>query len=140
VVALWVASHAFERPLAYHGFGGSGKQVRDVLHVDDLFDLAVLQLESLERWDGRVYNVGGGVDRSVSLVELTALCQSVVGRKVPVGSVAESHEVDVPIFVSDTRMVERDFGWQPRRTVERVVRDLHDWIEAHRDALGPIFS
>ncbi len=140
VVALWVAGHAFDRPLAYHGFGGSGKQVRDVLHVDDLFDLVALQLASLERWDGSTYNVGGGRDRSVSLAELTALCRSVTGRTVPIGSVPESHEVDVPIFVTDTRKVQRTFGWQPRRTVERVVQDLHAWIEAHRDALRSIFG
>jgi CDP-paratose 2-epimerase len=126
--------------LAYHGFGGSGKQVRDVLHVDDLFDLVALQLASLERWDGTTYNVGGGRDRTVSLAELTALCRSVTGREIPIGSVSESHAVDVPIFVTDTQKVQRAFGWQPRRTVERVVQDLHAWIEAHREALRPIFG
>ncbi len=62
VITLWVARHYFGRPLRYTGFGGQGKQVRDVLHVHDLFDLLLLQLESPERWDGRVYNVGGGND------------------------------------------------------------------------------
>ena len=62
VITLWVARHYFGRPLRYTGFGGQGKQVRDILHVHDLFDLLLLQLEAPERWDGRVYNVGGGND------------------------------------------------------------------------------
>ena len=67
VITLWVARHYFGQPLRYTGFGGHGKQVRDILHVHDLFDLLQLQLEAPERWDGRVYNVGGGNDGSVSL-------------------------------------------------------------------------
>ena len=74
VITLWVARHYFGRPLRYTGFGGQGKQVRDILHVHDLFDLLLLQLEAPERWDGRVYNVGGGNEVSVSLRELTELC------------------------------------------------------------------
>ena len=52
VVALWVASHVFGKDLSYIGFGGEGKQVRDMLHVEDLFDLLVRQMSDLTRWDG----------------------------------------------------------------------------------------
>ncbi len=74
VITLWVAHHYFGRPLCYTGFDGHGKQVRDILHVHDLFDLLQLQLKSPERWDGQIYNVGGGNEMSVSLRELTGLC------------------------------------------------------------------
>ena len=81
VVALWVARHYFNRPLKYIGFGGHGKQVRDLLHIDDLFELIAAQASSSEVWDGRVYNVGGGQDVSVSLAELTELCHAATGQK-----------------------------------------------------------
>ena len=90
VITLWVARHVFGLPLKYIGYGGLGKQVRDVLHVNDLFDLIVLQMSSPESWDGRIYNVGGGREVSVSLLELTELCRRATGREVPIGRVPET--------------------------------------------------
>ena len=69
--AFWMLAHHFGRPLTYIGFGGTGKQVRDLLHVDDLVDLVEEQLREPERWQGAVFNVGGGPERSLSLLELT---------------------------------------------------------------------
>ena len=60
VVAYWMLAHVFRRPLTYIGFGGSGKQVRDLLHVDDLLGLVDLQLSDPASWAGVVANVGGG--------------------------------------------------------------------------------
>jgi CDP-paratose 2-epimerase len=140
VITLWVASHYFGRPLRYTGFGGQGKQVRDILHVHDLFDLLELQLEASERWDGRVYNVGGGHDGSVSLKELTQLCVQETGKTVPIASVPETHGVDIRVFVTDTRKVEVDFGWRPTRKPARIVRDIHHWIEEYRGSLESILA
>jgi CDP-paratose 2-epimerase len=83
--------------------GGQGKQVRDLSHVDDLFDLIVLQMSALEHWDGRIYNVGGGVDVSVSLKELTDLCRREAGREVPIAQTPQTSAVDLRIYLSDTR-------------------------------------
>ena len=60
VVAYWMLAHVFRRPLTYIGFGGAGKQVRDLLHVDDLLGLVELQLSDPGSWIGVVVNVGGG--------------------------------------------------------------------------------
>ena len=62
VFTYWMLAHYFRRPLAYIGFGGSGKQVRDVLHVDDLIELLDEQLAAPEQWKGVTANVGGGRD------------------------------------------------------------------------------
>src|SRR5207244_1550975 len=70
VVAFWMMQHFFQRELCYLGFGGQGKQVRDLLHVADLADLLHRQMQTPETWVGRVYNVGGGRTCSVSLREL----------------------------------------------------------------------
>jgi CDP-paratose 2-epimerase len=135
VVTLWVARHYFGRPLSYNGFGGHGKQVRDILHVHDLFDLLLLQLEAPARWDGRVYNVGGGNDVSVSLRELTGLCVQETGKTVPIATVPETAAVDLRIYVTDARKAEADFGWRPTRDPARIVRDIRTWIEDHQEPL-----
>jgi CDP-paratose 2-epimerase len=69
VVAFWVAAHCYERSLKYIGLGGSGKQVRDFLHIDDFCDLALDQIANMDAYAGRIWNVGGGTANSVSLRE-----------------------------------------------------------------------
>lgn len=140
VITLWVARHYFRKPLQYIGFGGQGKQVRDLLHVEDLFDLLARQMDCLSFWDGRVYNVGGGVDVSVSLAELTRLCEEATGRQVPIASVPETSSVDLRIYLTDARQVRRDFGWSPRRDCRRIVQDICQWVNAHPDLLRPILG
>jgi CDP-paratose 2-epimerase len=140
VVTHWVARHVFGQPLRYIGFEGLGKQVRDLLHVDDLFDLIVLQMSAHEHWDGRIYNVGGGVDVSVSLRELTDLCRLEAGREVSITRIPETSAVDLRIYLSDTRKVRRDFPWKPERSPRLIVRDIHSWINENRDALRGIIG
>jgi CDP-paratose 2-epimerase len=140
VVTLWVARHYFGHPLRYTGFGGLGKQVRDVLHVADLFDLILRQVESSERWDGRAYNVGGGSDASVSLRELTELCAEETGRRVAITPCPETGGMDLRIFVTDSRKVRHDFDWRPTRSPERIVADIRRWIEEHREHLRDVLS
>jgi CDP-paratose 2-epimerase len=140
VVTLWVAGHYFGKPLRYTGFGGQGKQVRDLLHVEDLFDLLMRQLRMLDKWDGRVYNVGGGPGVSVSLLELTQLCERVTGRRLPIAPVPETAAVDLRIYLTDARKAQQDFGWKPSRSAEQIVRDIHQWIDRHADSLKPILS
>jgi CDP-paratose 2-epimerase len=140
VIALWVARHYFKRPLRYTGFGGQGKQVRDVLHVRDLFDLLLLQLEAPGRWDGRVYNVGGGTDVSVSLRELTELCIQETGKTVPIATVPETAGVDLRIYVTDARKAELDFGWRPKTDLFHIIRDIRIWIEEHEETLESLLT
>ena len=140
VVTLWVARHVFQRPLRYIGFGGQGKQVRDILHVDDLFDLILLQVAAPERWDGRVYNVGGGNEVSISLRELTELCAAETGCSVPIDSVPATSHLDLRIYVTDSRQARHHFDWRPSRSPARIVEDIRRWIEEHRENLRNILA
>ena len=101
VFSWWLLSHHFGRPLSYIGYGGSGKQVRDLLHVDDLVDLVDEQLGDPEGWSGSVANVGGGRECSLSLLETTALCRELTGNEVEIGADPETRPGDVPIYLSD---------------------------------------
>jgi CDP-paratose 2-epimerase len=140
VFTLWVANHYFKKPLKYTGFGGQGKQVRDLLHPLDLFALINRQLAAFEKHSGQVFNVGGGRDVSTSLLELTALCQQVVGNKVEVGSEAESPSVDIPLYISDYGRAAETFDWSPARSVPDIVQDITDWIRANEPQLKHVFA
>jgi CDP-paratose 2-epimerase len=140
VVVLWVARHEFEGRLEYIGYGGSGKQVRDILHVEDLYDLIEIQLARLDEFNGSTFNVGGGRDVSVSLQELTGLCQASTGKTIPIGSVAEDRSLDVPVFLTDSSRVQAATGWKPSRNPAQIVDDITRWIRDHRGDLAPVLS
>lgn len=138
VVALWVFRHYFGKPLKYIGYGGTGKQVRDLMHVADLCDLVTEQILNFDDWEGWLGNVGGGLAVSASLQELTAVCQKVIGRQVPVGAEMENRQADLRIFLADCSKLSGRCGWRPRRDVEKTVSDVFEWVRAHEAALRPL--
>jgi CDP-paratose 2-epimerase len=136
VFSWWLLSHHFGRPLTYIGFDGNGKQVRDLLHVDDLVDLVEQQLSNPQDWNGSVANVGGGRECSLSLLETTALCRELTGKEVEVGADPETRPGDVPIYLSDCSRLFARTSWRPRRTARDVLADLLEWTVANEDAVG----
>jgi CDP-paratose 2-epimerase len=135
VFTYWMLAHYFRRPLAYIGFGGHGKQVRDLLHVDDLVDLIDDQLQRPEHWLRRTFNVGGGRGCSLSLVETTALCEQMTGNSLDVGRTAETRPGDVPVYLSDCEEIERHADWRPARSREDVMRDIFEWVRANESSV-----
>lgn len=136
VFTHWMLAHHFGNPLSYIGFGGHGKQVRDLLHVEDLVDLVERQLLDPGAWDGRTVNVGGGRECSLSLRETTEICRRLTGNEVPIAPVEETRQGDVPIYLSDcTRLFGFD-EWRPRRSAEQVLADIHEWITADEERIA----
>lgn len=139
-LSLWVARHHFRKPLKYIGFGGTGKQVRDVLHVDDLCDLVLLHLAEPSAWDGRIYSVGGGSEVSTSLLELTDLCQQEIGHRVTIEPVPDTSPLDVRLFISDCTKISHDIAWKPQRRIEEIVTSTARWVADHESALEKILG
>jgi CDP-paratose 2-epimerase len=132
---LWAARHLYGGVLAYSGFGGAGHQVRDVLHVTDLFDLICRQIDSFTEHAGRTYNVGGGRDVSVSLAELTILCAARTSNQLMLGSDPTTHPADIPYYISDNSLVCAATGWAPTRSVETILDEILEWLARHRAEL-----
>ncbi len=129
VFTYWMLAHHFRRPLRYIGFGG--KQVRDLLHVEDLVALLHEQLLDHEHWDGARVNVGGGHSRSLSLIETTALCQEITGHRIEIAAEPEARPGDVPVYISDCRRLEDLTAWRAHREPRETLADIHAWICAH---------
>lgn len=139
VFTLWVARHLFGGPLSYTGFGGKGKQVRDLLHPRDLLRLIGLQLDSLNQWSGKIYNVGGGLSGSVSLLEYTAMCVQETGRMLDIGSQPHSAAVDIPYYATDFSKASAEFGWAPETRPDAIVSEIAHWLSSDEEALRPLF-
>jgi CDP-paratose 2-epimerase len=140
-IVLWMARHLFGGSLAYRGFGGEGLQVRDVLHVDDLYDLLIRQLaDSDKHFPQTVYNVGGGMENSVSLRELTDFCQRLLKKRIEIGRIAETRPADVPYYVSDCTAVTKVADWKPQRKLSMVLENVWQWLVDYRDQLESILN
>ena len=139
-VVLWAARHLYGGALRYMGFGGRGLQVRDILHVQDLYDLIVRQLTNIETHRECIYNVGGGLSVSVSLAELTRACAARVRQPAMVGGEATTGAADVPYYVTDNTKVTEATGWQPKRTVDTILDDIFLWLQTERWQLEPILT
>jgi len=137
---LWAARFHFGGVLRYSGFGGHGHQVRDILHVADLFTLIARQIDQFDRHAGRTYNVGGGPELSISLAELSEKCAAATGRQLAIAADPETRPADIPYYVSDNTLVSRETGWRPERSVDRILQDVLDWIALNADQLQPILS
>lgn len=140
VVVLWMARHMFGGSLSYIGYGGSGKQVRDILHIDDLARLIAYQVEHLDDLSGETFNVGGGLPVSASLLELTALCREITGREIAIAADAQERPADIPIYLTDHTKVTQRTGWLPERGVKAILDEIGLWIESHREMLSPILG
>jgi CDP-paratose 2-epimerase len=137
---LWASRHLYGGRLSYSGFGGGGLQVRDVLHVEDLYELVRLQMADMSRHSGALYNVGGGRQNSVSLAELTAMCQTRAGASIPIEPDPQTRDADVPYYISDNAAVTAATGWRPRRTVGTALDDVFAWLRSHRAVLEPLLG
>jgi CDP-paratose 2-epimerase len=139
VFTYWLLAHRLGRELHYLGYGGEGKQVRDLLHVDDLVDLIDEQLADPAAWAGRTVNVGGGREVSLSLRETTELCREITGNEVPV-SAGPARPGDVRVYLSDCRRLFGHTSWRPRRDARTILGDTFEWIAANEPALRAVVS
>ena len=136
VFTYWMLAHHFRRPLHYIGFGGEGKQVRDLLHIDDLIELIDRQLGDPEHWDGVTANVGGGRSCSLSLQETTALCAEITGTQIEVAASDEVRPGDVAVYISDCTTLFGLTDWRPQRDARTILGDIHAWIAANQRAIA----
>jgi len=108
---------------------GSGKQVRDVLHADDMKLLYMAAVNHLDRAKGQAFNVGGGFENSLSLLELFALLEQIVSVKLTYTQLPV-RESDQRVFVSDLGKAKQLLNWQPLVSAQEGVAHMVEWVSA----------
>ncbi|MFA5168657.1 MAG: NAD-dependent epimerase/dehydratase family protein [Candidatus Omnitrophota bacterium] len=143
VFTFWLANHYFKKPLKYIGFGGMGKQVRDLLHVHDLAELVAKQVQCLmgdkPAYRGEIFNVGGSSYANLSLREATDICEQLTGNSTTIGSVLEPRPADVIWYITDNGKTEQVFGWKPQRSSRKILEDTFHWLKDHEPDFKKIF-
>jgi CDP-paratose 2-epimerase len=134
----WVA-HFLRRAMADESVTiyGDGKQVRDVLFVDDLIDAFELARRNIDRLSARAFNMGGGTANTVSVLEVLDSIERVTGQHVE-RTLDEWRVGDQRYYVSDTSAFHEATGWQPKTTVAQGLAALHGWYEEQQSSRAPI--
>jgi CDP-paratose 2-epimerase len=116
---------------------GDGKQIRDVLYVDDLLQAYELAILNKDRVNGQAFNIGGGVSNTLSLLELLALLE-VNQCEPPSITWSDWRPGDQKVFVCDTKKANDLMGWQSTTSVESGLATLIDWTRRHKALLGQV--
>ncbi|HEY7065778.1 MAG TPA: NAD-dependent epimerase/dehydratase family protein [Chloroflexota bacterium] len=128
-VAHFVIAAALNRPITIYG---DGKQVRDLLYVDDLVRAFEAAWERLDATAGRVYNIGGGPENTLAIwTEFGPLLAELLGRSVPV-EYGPWRPGDQQVYVTDVRRAAAEFGWRPTVSVREGITRLYEWVQANR--------
>jgi CDP-paratose 2-epimerase len=130
----WAAHFAIAavtgRPISIYG---DGKQVRDMLYVDDLIAAYLSAFDQIETVSGRIYNIGGGARNTLSIwAEFGPLLERLLGKRLEV-RYDDWRPGDQPVYISDIDKVERELNWKPAVAVEDGIERLVRWVEANRE-------
>jgi CDP-paratose 2-epimerase len=125
-VAWFTIATLLGRPISIYG---DGKQVRDVLFITDLLDVMERFVEHGQ--PGAVYNIGGGLKNTISLLELLEMLEDVTGRRIEI-TFGPWRPSDQRVYISDISKAQADLGWEPRVRPEEGVRQLAQWVEQNR--------
>jgi len=128
-VAWFMIATQLGRPITIYG---DGKQVRDILFIDDLLDAYDAGFAHASQAAGRAFNIGGGVENVLSLRELLAFIEQRSGNAVPFG-VSDWRPGDQKVFVSDIRRAQAELGWFPRISCPKGLDLLYDWVARNRE-------
>jgi CDP-paratose 2-epimerase len=132
-VAWFMIASQLGRPITIYG---DGKQVRDVLFVEDLLDGYDAAFAAGDRAYGKAFNVGGGKQNLLSLLELLAYIEKRQGRKVPY-TFSDWRPGDQKVFLCDIARAKTELGWEPKTNVERGLGQLYDWVAANLNLFQP---
>jgi len=128
-IAWFTIAAVTGRPITIYG---DGKQVRDVLWVDDLLDAYQKSVDRIDHAAGQVYNLGGGPDNILAVwTDLGPMLEALMGRKLDITH-GDWRPGDQRIFVADIRKAEQELGWHPQMSRQEGVRRLHEWVVANR--------
>jgi CDP-paratose 2-epimerase len=133
-VAHFLYSAVRHEPVVIYG---DGRQVRDVLCVHDLLNVFEEVRANQPETEGQIYNVGGGPDNTISLLELMEEIESLTGLRVRYEM--ERHRPgDQLIYVTDFSKLRRDTGWEPTYSVSRTLREIYAWWKKNRELIAPV--
>tara|TARA_B100000780_G_C21039923_1_gene417260 strand:- start:17 stop:1045 length:1029 start_codon:yes stop_codon:yes gene_type:complete len=138
-VSLWVNRYINKKNLSYIGFGGHGNQIRDVIHVDDVCEIIFKQIKKISIIKNKLFNIGGGPENSISLKDLSKICQTTTGNTIKFKKIKFTSIYDIPYYISDNRKVKKFYNWKPKKNIKTLVEDVYDWMISNKQLINKYF-
>ena len=123
-VAWFIISALHDKEITIYG---DGKQVRDILFITDLISAFDLTIKNMEKSAGQIYNIGGGPNNQISLLELIEKMKLIMNREIRF-KFSDWRPGDQLIYVSDISKAEKDFGWRPIVNADEGIKKLIEWL------------
>lgn len=137
-IVWWAIAHWFNLPLTYLGW--QGKQVRDILFVEDMLSLLDRQLSELATFRGEVFNLGGGAANTISLCEATKFMREIASRSTSITYSDQARQGDIVLYWTDNRKAERKLAWTPRTDLRAGFTSIFGWIRENEAELRSRYS
>ena len=131
-VAHFAISALFDRPITIYG---NGKQARDVLEIKDLIRAYDLAIDQIAITQGQIYNIGGGPNNQLSLLELISYLGGLLGKRVT-HQFADWRPGDQKIFVADISKAKKDFAWEPNIPFAEGIKGLVEWVKGNKETVA----
>ncbi|MCK9446323.1 GDP-mannose 4,6-dehydratase [bacterium] len=130
-LAWFINSLLFKRPVTIYG---DGKQVRDVLYIDDVLEAYDAALSNINTTRGKAYNIGGGLDYSLSIWELFEIIEKLDNNKFKY-SFGDWRPGDQKAYISEISKAKSDFNWSPKVSPQEGVQKLYNWINENKQSI-----
>ena len=129
---MWVNRFLTKKKLSYIGFGGSKKRVYS---NDDVSDIIYKQIVNFNKIKNETFNIGGGVKNSISLKELTRICEDITKSKIKFRKIKTTSIYDIPYYVSDNSKIKKFYNWAPKRNIYKIIRDIYIWMSENKNLI-----
>ena len=138
-VSLWLERHLNKKKLNYIGFGGDGKQSRDIIHIDDVCEIIYKQIINFPKIYNIIFNIGGGIKNTVSLKYLTHLCEKLTKNKIKIGKINKTSIFDIPLYITNNDKIHKFYKWRPTRSINKILYDILVWMKLNKKLIKKFF-
>ena len=128
-VAWFAIAALLDKPITIYG---DGKQVRDILFIEDLINLFDIAFEKIDLISGGAYNIGGGPQNKISVLGVIKFLEKMFNKKISY-KFSEWRPGDQKVYISDISKVKRDLGWEPKRGIGDGIMALCKWVKENRE-------
>lgn len=129
-VAWMIIAAQTGKPISIYG---DGKQIRDLLYVEDLLDAYDAAIRNIDNVKGEIFNLGGGSENTMSIwTEFGPRLEKLLGQPIPV-TYGNWRPGDQKVFVADIRKAQQTLAWKPKYSVDRGVEELFDWVRRNKN-------
>ncbi len=140
LISLWIIKHIFRQKLSYIGFNGTGKQIRDVLFIEDFCEFILISIKKFKSVKNKTFCIGGGKKNKINLKELTNYCQKITKNKIKINKIKKTSNYDIPYFVAKNQKAMDFLKWRPKTNIRDTIIKTYNWINLNKKLIKKYYN